>query len=202
MRPIVLRVACALLCLGFVAAPALAAAPCGGDFGAWLEAFEQEAAAQGVSERTIQSALNGVTYDPTIIARDHAQGVFRQSFEQFSGRMVPPRLGRAEKAACQYSAIFESHRAAVRRAGPGDRRHMGPRNRLRRRRWQVPDHSRAGDTSLRLPAPRQIPRRAARCVAHCRPRRHGAERNARRLGGRDRPDPVSAVVVSEIRRRL
>jgi len=106
MRPIALRLACALLCLGFVAAPALAAAPCGGDFGAWLEAFEQEAAAQGVSERTIQSALSGVTYDPTIISRDHAQGVFRQSFEQFSGRMVPPRLARAKRLLLQHSAIF------------------------------------------------------------------------------------------------
>ena len=107
MRPIALRLACALLCLGFVAAPALAAAPCGGDFGAWLEAFEQEAAAQGVSERTIYPALSGITYDPTIITRDHAQGVFRQSFEQFSGRMVPPRLGRARKLLAKYSAIFE-----------------------------------------------------------------------------------------------
>jgi lytic murein transglycosylase len=107
MRPFAFPLASLLLCLAFSSAPALAAAPCGGDFGAWLEAFEQEAAAQGVSERTIQSALSGVTYDPTIIARDHAQGVFRQSFEQFSGRMVPPRLGRARKLLAKYSAIFE-----------------------------------------------------------------------------------------------
>jgi lytic murein transglycosylase len=106
MRPIALRLACVLLWLGYIAAPTLAAAPCGGDFGAWLEAFQQEAAAEGVSERTIQSALSGVTYDPTIISRDHAQGVFRQSFEQFSGRMVPPRLARAKRLLVQHSAIF------------------------------------------------------------------------------------------------
>jgi lytic murein transglycosylase len=105
MRPIVLRLACVLL-LGCVSAPALAAAPCGGDFDAWLEAFEQEAAANGVSQQTIQSALAGVTFDPTIIARDHAQGVFRQTFEQFSGRMVPPRLARAKRLLTQNSAIF------------------------------------------------------------------------------------------------
>src|ERR1700761_589389 len=57
-------------------------APCGGDFGAWLEAFKTEAAAQGISQRTIQASLTGVTFDPAIIARDHAQGVFKQSFEQ------------------------------------------------------------------------------------------------------------------------
>jgi lytic murein transglycosylase len=105
MRPIVLRLACVFL-LGCFAAPALAAAPCGGDFAAWLEAFEQEAAADGLSQQTIQSALTGVTYDTTIIARDHAQGVFHQSFEQFSGRMVPPRLARAKKLLTQYSAVF------------------------------------------------------------------------------------------------
>jgi lytic murein transglycosylase len=106
MRPIVLRLAGALLLFGCVSMPALAAAPCGGDFAAWLDAFGQEAATQGVSQQTIQSALAGVTYDPTIISRDHAQGVFRQSFEQFSGRMVPPRLARAKKLLTQYSAIF------------------------------------------------------------------------------------------------
>src|ERR1700733_8940177 len=83
-----------------------AAAPCGGDFGAWLQGVQQEAAADGISQRTIQSALGGVTYDPSIIARDHAQGVFRQSFEQFSGRMVPPRLARGQKLLQQYSGVF------------------------------------------------------------------------------------------------
>ncbi len=106
MRPIVLRLACAFLLFGCVSAPAVAAAPCGGDFAAWLDTFEQEAATQGVPQQAIQSALAGVTYDPTIISRDHAQGVFRQSFEQFSGRMVPPRLARAKRLLTQYSAIF------------------------------------------------------------------------------------------------
>ena len=41
-----------------IAAPAQAAnAPCGGDFGTWLQGVKQEAAAQGISQRTIQSAL-------------------------------------------------------------------------------------------------------------------------------------------------
>jgi len=105
MRLIVVGLALAALGLGVIAAPA-AAAPCGGDFGAWLDGFKQEAATQGVSQHTIQSALSGVTYDPGIIARDHAQGVFRQSFEQFSGRMVPPRLNRGAKLLQQYGATF------------------------------------------------------------------------------------------------
>jgi lytic murein transglycosylase len=97
---------CCALWLGCALVPAQAAAPCGGDFGAWLQGVQQEAAAQGISQRAIQSGLSGVSYDPTVIARDHAQGVFRQSFEQFSGRMVPPRLARGAKLLVQYDATF------------------------------------------------------------------------------------------------
>jgi lytic murein transglycosylase len=93
--------------LSLAAVPARAEAPCGGDFAAWLSGFEQEAAAAGVSQRAIQSALAGMTYDPTIIARDHAQGVFRQSFEQFSGRMVPPRMPRGRRMLTQYHPLFD-----------------------------------------------------------------------------------------------
>jgi lytic murein transglycosylase len=83
-------------------ASAANAAPCGGDFASWLQGVKQEAAAHGISQRTIQSALESVAYDPGVIARDHAQGVFRQSFEQFSGRMVPPRMARGRRMMQQY----------------------------------------------------------------------------------------------------
>jgi lytic murein transglycosylase len=106
MRPITLRLALAALWLAVTTAPSLATAPCGGDFATWLEGVKEEAAAQGISPQTIQSALAGVTFDPNIIARDHAQGVFRQSFEQFSGRMVPPRLQKGAKLLKQYAPVF------------------------------------------------------------------------------------------------
>jgi lytic murein transglycosylase len=104
MRPLTLI--CLVLALAAAAASARAAAPCGGDFNAWLAGVKQEAAAAGISQRAIQAALAGVTYDPSIIARDHAQGVFKQSFEEFSGRMVPPRLQRARRLLQQYAPIF------------------------------------------------------------------------------------------------
>jgi lytic murein transglycosylase len=111
MRPFPARLFLLILTFGLMAAPvvspALAAAPCGGDFGTWLQGFRQEAAAQGISGATIDGALNGLSYDPTIIARDHAQGVFRQSFEQFSGRMVPPRLARGRRQLQQNKALFD-----------------------------------------------------------------------------------------------
>lgn len=96
--------ACIALWLG----PAVAADCQHGDFAAWLESFKQAAASQGISQKTIASALNGVTYDPAIIARDHAQSVFQQSFEQFSGRMVSPdRLHKGSNMRKRYGSILE-----------------------------------------------------------------------------------------------
>jgi lytic murein transglycosylase len=71
-------------------APAQAAARCRntGSFERWLEGFKQEAAAQGISQRAISAALDGVSFDPAIIRRDSGQGVFTQSFLQFAGRMA------------------------------------------------------------------------------------------------------------------
>jgi lytic murein transglycosylase len=59
-----------------------------GSFDAWLAAFKQEAARDGISQRAISAALDGVTFDPAIIRRDSGQGVFQQGFLQFAGRMT------------------------------------------------------------------------------------------------------------------
>ncbi|HLH12508.1 MAG TPA: lytic murein transglycosylase [Methylovirgula sp.] len=57
-------------------------------FDAWLGDIKQEAAAAGIPQNAIEEGLSGVTYDPSVIARDHGQAVFHQSFEEFAGRMV------------------------------------------------------------------------------------------------------------------
>ncbi|MBX9842631.1 MAG: lytic murein transglycosylase [Xanthobacteraceae bacterium] len=59
-----------------------------GSFDAWLAGFKQEAAREGISQRAVSAALDGVTFDPAIIRRDSGQGVFQQSFLQFAGRMT------------------------------------------------------------------------------------------------------------------
>src|SRR5260370_6830517 len=70
------------------------AASCGtGSFDAWLTDFKNEAAAKGISQSAIASGLSGVTLDQAVLSRDRSQRVFSQSFEEFSGRMVPPRPG-------------------------------------------------------------------------------------------------------------
>jgi lytic murein transglycosylase len=90
------------------ATSALAAgAPCGtGNFDSWLTAFKTEAASKGISQNAINAGLNGVTLDQSVLTRDHSQKVFGQTFEEFSGRMVPPRMTRGSNALKQYGSVL------------------------------------------------------------------------------------------------
>jgi membrane-bound lytic murein transglycosylase B len=49
--------------------PSASAAPChtGGGYDPWLTAFEREALAQGISQRTIVAAAPSLTYDQKIV---------------------------------------------------------------------------------------------------------------------------------------
>jgi len=57
-------------------------------FERWLEGVKQEALAKGISQATLAAGLPDMVYDPAIIKRDRGQGVFQQSFLQFSDRMA------------------------------------------------------------------------------------------------------------------
>ena len=88
--------------------PALAAS-CGNDasgFSAWVEDFKPEAVSQGISQRTVDAALGNVSYSRATIRLDRSQKVFKQSFEQFSGRMIPPRMKRAKSMLAKHANIF------------------------------------------------------------------------------------------------
>ncbi|ODN71578.1 Membrane-bound lytic murein transglycosylase B precursor [Methylobrevis pamukkalensis] len=66
-----------------------AEADCGhGDFSAWREGLRQEAAASGISAATLQIAAPDLRFDPGVVKRDRAQGVFSQDFLKFSDRMI------------------------------------------------------------------------------------------------------------------
>jgi lytic murein transglycosylase len=83
------------------------AATCGtGNFESWLTDVKGEAASKGISPQTIAQALNGVTLDNSVLSHDKSQQVFRQSFEQFSGRMVPPRLAAGTNKMKQYGSVL------------------------------------------------------------------------------------------------
>jgi lytic murein transglycosylase len=83
------------------------AASCGtGNFEAWLGDFKNEAAAKGISQTAINAGLSGLTPDQGVLSRDRSQKVFSQSFEEFSGRMVPPRLTRGANLMKQYGSVL------------------------------------------------------------------------------------------------
>jgi len=59
-----------------------------GSFDVWLDGFRKEAVTAGVSRATVATALDGVTLDPGVIARDRKQGFFAQSFLAFSDKLI------------------------------------------------------------------------------------------------------------------
>jgi len=68
-------------------------------FDSWMRDFRSEAAAQGISQRTISLALDGMTPDQGVISRDRRQGFFAQSFLDFSAKLATPNRvtsGRAQ----------------------------------------------------------------------------------------------------------
>jgi lytic murein transglycosylase len=88
------------------AAPAMAA-PCGtGTFEAWLDDFKKEATSKGISAAAIQAGLTGIALDKSVLTRDQSQKVFSQTFEEFSGRMVPPRMARGSNMLKQYGSVL------------------------------------------------------------------------------------------------
>jgi len=92
----------------FCACASLAqAAPCNtGNFESWLEGVKREAAAKGISQRAIEYGLEGVSFDQGVIRRDRGQKVFKQSFEEFSERMINPRLKLAANAMRRHAGLL------------------------------------------------------------------------------------------------
>ena len=77
-------------------------------FPAWLGSFKQEAVSQGIAERVVDATLDGVTFDANTLSHDHGQGVFHQSFEQFSGRMANSfRINKGRALVQRYGEVFD-----------------------------------------------------------------------------------------------
>ncbi|MCL2714440.1 MAG: lytic murein transglycosylase [Alphaproteobacteria bacterium] len=106
-HPILAALFLTLTTLAAAITPAPAAPACGsGDFDGWLAAFKTDAAAAGISSQAINAGLAGVTLDQTVLTRDRSQQVFTQTFEQFSGRMVPPRLTRGSNMMKRHGSLL------------------------------------------------------------------------------------------------
>ena len=91
------------------ALPAAAAAQtCGGDFGSFVRALEDEARQRGYAESTLDAFFSGVRQDPSVVQADRAQGVFQLPFVEFSRRLISQnRLQNGARMADRYDAVFD-----------------------------------------------------------------------------------------------
>jgi lytic murein transglycosylase len=78
-----------------------------GSFEAWLSGFRKEAIASGVSRATVAAALDRVTLDPSVIARDRRQGFFAQGFLTFSSKLISKnRIHNGQLRLKQHQELF------------------------------------------------------------------------------------------------
>lgn len=90
------------------AAPALAA-QCNhkGGFNGFLADFKKEAMSKGISKKGL-AALDGLAIDDKVLAADRRQHVFKQSFEEFSGRMISKdRLVKGARQMQQHADVLK-----------------------------------------------------------------------------------------------
>jgi lytic murein transglycosylase len=84
-----------------------AAAPCGGDFGAFLQAMEAEAIATGIPADKAAEFFANARPDPKVLKADRSQGVFRKSFLDFSQSLISKqRLSTARAKSDSLNDIF------------------------------------------------------------------------------------------------
>lgn len=88
-------------------AQAQTATACGGDLDAFLQGVKAEALTHGVSADVADRALAGAAIDQKVLSRDRAQGVFRQTFLEFSKRTVSQsRLDIGRKKLSDLTSVF------------------------------------------------------------------------------------------------
>lgn len=92
--------------LAMAASPALSQ-ECGGDFKTFLDGVKTEAKAAGSSDEAIARVLGNARIDEKVLAMDRAQGVFKQTFLEFSKRTVSQaRLDIGRQKMKQYADVF------------------------------------------------------------------------------------------------
>lgn len=101
----------AALLIAALPSAAYAQKACGegpGGFNRWMEGYKQRAVQAGISPRTVNSVLSGVTYDARIIRLDRNQKSFKLSFEQFYARRVGTALmNRARQRLKTHRAVLD-----------------------------------------------------------------------------------------------
>ncbi len=82
--------------------------PCGGDFNSFLSGLASEAAQRGIPQNAINATLSGARLDQSVLNRDRAQGVFKQTFLEFSQRSVSGyRMNNGAANMQKFAAVFQ-----------------------------------------------------------------------------------------------
>lgn len=90
----------------FVSGPVLAA-QCGGSFSDFLSGVKSEAVQQGSSAQAADATLAGAAVDNKVLQLDRSQGVFKQTFLEFSKRTASnSRLTTGKQKMQQYASTF------------------------------------------------------------------------------------------------
>ena len=77
------------------------------DFPTWLRDLKQEALTRGISQNTLDSALNDVQVAPNVIELDRKQPEFVETFIQYLKRRVTPRqIARGRALLIEHQALF------------------------------------------------------------------------------------------------
>ena len=63
-------------------------APCGGSFSSFMQQVASEAQSRGMPRAAINAVVAAAKQDPKVLRFDRAQGVFRQTFLEFSQRSI------------------------------------------------------------------------------------------------------------------
>lgn len=80
---------------------------CGGDLATFLDGVKAESVAAGTQPEIADKALAGAVIDQKVLSRDRSQGVFRQTFLEFSGRTVSQgRLDIGRQKIKEYAEVF------------------------------------------------------------------------------------------------
>ena len=96
-----------LTLLAITIATPLQAAPCGGDFNAFLDLMQAEAVTAGTPPDAAAAFFKGAAPDPKVLKADRSQGVFRKTFLDFSQSLISKsRLATARAKAESLDPIF------------------------------------------------------------------------------------------------
>jgi lytic murein transglycosylase len=80
---------------------------CGGELSRFLDGVKAEAVSKGIPAEAADKALEGAQIDDKVLSRDRAQGVFRQTFLEFSQRTVSQsRLDIGRQKIKQLASVF------------------------------------------------------------------------------------------------